>query len=401
MKKGIRIGTVFFLIVATAFVTAIGTYFYLSKKVSNLSKNEQLYSKLDIVSQVIDRNYVNPIDPVDGVSSIEDGMIAGYIEGLNDPHSYYLNEKNYKTAVILDASSISIGILYDYDPSTGGIMINYCERNSPAYKAGIKDGDIIVAINGINVSEDGYKRAAQRLLGAEGSEISLSIVRDGESSILSFDLIRNEFIPETVSYKMVENGIGYVTIYEFTNNTLSDFNFAYDDLTSKGMKGLIIDVRNTFAGELDYVVNLADRIMSSGIIVAIKDKLSSSDDLRFATEDKIDIPMVILQNGNTSGIAEVFCAALRDNDVAQTVGDTTKGYALGQKDIPLSDGTAIHLSVYEYVAPSGERYNKNGLVPNYYSTLTEDKQKQFETLTDEEDDQLQYAIYIIKDKLGL
>jgi len=400
MKKGVRYGTVFFLIVATAFVTAIGTYYYLNNKINDLSKNQQMYQKLDTVNQVITRNYINTIDPLDGYDNILDGIVGGYIDGLGDPYSYYLNEKNYKTSTVIDGSYIDIGVRYSYDSGTGGIRVDFCKAGSPAALAGLKNEDVIIAIDNVYVTEDGYKKSAQRLYGEEGSEVELSVVRAGEANILTFTVARTSFVPQTIEYRLVGNGIGYIQINEFDRTTLTDFTVAYDDLIANGAKALIFDVRFTFAGELDYAVEVLDRIMPASIIVAVRDK-SGDVEYKFSDDKHVSLPMVVIQNGSTSGVAEVFSAALRDTECARIVGERSLGNGVGQRDIPLSDGTAIRLSTYEYITPSGERFNGVGIEPNFISYLDSDKTSRFDQLTDEEDDQLQEAIEKIKELMGM
>lgn len=401
-KKGVRIGTVFFLIVVTAFVTAIATYFYVSSLVNDLERNQTMYRKLDIINQVISRNYILSIDAVDGYDNIIDGIAAGYIKGLGDSSSYYLNQKNYKSASITqDASHIGIGIVYSYDMATGGIAVDFAKYGSPARLAGIQKGDVIIEINGVNVTEDGYKRAVSRLSGDEGSVVTLTVVRAGESDLLTFDVTRNYFAPETVQYRLIENNIGYIFINEFDRTTLTSFNVAFEDLTNKGAKGLIIDVRFNASGNFDSVIEVLDRIMPSGIMVSIREKSSDGLQLYFSDDKNISLPIVVIQNEYTSDVAEVFTAALRDTEKAVIVGTLTKGIGVGQRDIPLSDGTAIHLSTYEYVTPGGERFNGVGVAPNYVITMEQSKAERFETLSTEEDDQLQFALTMLKELMGV
>ena len=401
-KKGVRIGTVFFLIIVTAFVTAVATYFYVSSLVNDLERNQTMYRKLDIINQVISRNYILSIDAVDGYDNIIDGIAEGYIKGLGDSSSYYLNQKNYKSASITqDASHIGIGIVYSYDMGTGGIAVNFAKYGSPARLAGIQKGDVIIEINGVNVTEDGYKKAVARLSGDEGTVVTLTVVRAGESDLLTFDVTRNYFAPETVQYRLIENNIGYIYINEFDRTTLTSFNVAYEDLTNKGAKGLIIDVRFNSYGNFDSVTEVLDRIMPSGIMVSIREKSSDGLSLYFSDDKNIPLPIVVIQNEYTSDVAEVFSAALRDTEKAVVVGTQTKGMGVGQRDIPLSDGTAIHLSTYEYVTPGGERFNGVGISPNYVIAMDSSKAERFETLSTEEDDQLQFALTTLKELMGV
>ena len=234
-RKGVRVGTVFFLVVVTAFVSVISTYFYVSNLVNDLGRNQTMYQKLDIINQVISRNYILSINAVNGYDNIIDGIASGYINGLGDEYSYYLNEKNYKASTSsLDATAIGIGVRYSYDPGTGGISVDFVKNGSPAKIAGIKSGDVILEIDGYNVTEDGYKKAAQRLSGEDGSQVVLTVIREGEPDLLSYSVTRTEFQPQTIEYRLVESSIGYIYINEFDRTTLTSFNVAYEDLVSLG-----------------------------------------------------------------------------------------------------------------------------------------------------------------------
>jgi carboxyl-terminal processing protease len=135
--------------------------------------------------------------------------------------------------------------------------------------------------------------------------------------------------------------------------------------------------------------------------LAVRDKSSGEPTYEFSDDKHIAMPMIVIQNSSTAGVAEVFAASLRDNGYARIVGEQSKGNGVGQRDIPLSDGTAIRLSTYEYITPSGERFNGIGIEPNYISYLDSDKATRFEELTDEEDDQLQVAIERINELMGM
>jgi carboxyl-terminal processing protease len=135
-------------------------------------------------------------------------------------------------------------------------------------------------------------------------------------------------------------------------------------------------------------------------MVSIREKSSDGLSLYFSDDKNISLPMVVIQNEYTSDVAEVFTAALRDTEKAVIVGTLTKGVGVGQRDIPLSDGTALHLSTYEYVTPGGERFNGVGVAPNYVITMDSSKADRFETLSLEEDDQLQFALTMLKELMG-
>ena len=401
-KKGIRIGTVFFLIVATMLVTAIGTYYYVSQVINDIGRNQQMYQKLDLINSVISRNYVLSINLVDGYDDIINGIASGYIEGLGDEYSYYLDEKNFKAAsAVTGVSNVDIGILYSYDPATGGIKVDLPKKGSPAELAGIEKGDIILSINGTNVTEDGYRRAVAKLSGESGTTVSLSVLKSSNSELITVDITRMEYVPQTVSHRIIENGIGYIYINEFDKTTLASFNAAVDQLTEKGAKGIVIDVRNNSVGDFASVVDVLDRIMPSGIIVSVREQSSDTPTRYFSDDTNLMLPLTVIQNGETAGVAEVFSAALRDTEKAVVVGTVSKGVGVGQRDIPLSDGTAIRLSAYEYVTPAGERFNGVGITPNIIVQLDEDKEAMLPDLPEEDDVQLQMAVDQLKSMLGI
>ena len=303
MKKRIRLGTVFFLIVATAFVTAIATYYYLSLIVNDLGKNQQMYLKLDKVNQIVNSYYVNAIDPIEGYDNITDSMISGYISGLKDPYSYYLNKKDYQTSNTLGGSNISIGIKYSYDNTTEGIKVDFVKYGSPAKTAGLSKGDVIIAIDDVSVSETGYRRATQKLSGDTDSEVVLTVIRSGDGSLYTYTVKRRKFEPQTVDYRLLSSGIGYIHINEFDKTTITDFTVAYDDLISKGAEGLIFDVRFNSSGEVDFAVEILDRILPAGTILSVKEKTSSEQKIYPSDDKHISLPIVVL----ASKVLSVHC----------------------------------------------------------------------------------------------
>ncbi len=401
-KKGVRIGTVFFLIIATMMTTAIGTYYYVSQVINDIGRNQQMYQKLDLINSVISRNYVLSINLVDGYDDIINGISSGYISGLGDEYSYYLDEKNFKApSSITVGSYVDIGILYSFDPTTGGIKVDHPKAGSPAELAGIEKGDIVLSINGTNVTEDGYRRAAAKLSGEPGSTVTLSVLKAKTSELVSFEITRVEYVPQTVTHRIIENGIGYININEFDKTTLSSFNAAVNQLTEKGAKGIVIDVRNNSIGDFASVVDVLDRIMPSGIIVSVREQGSDTPTRYFSDDTNLMLPLTVIQNGNTAGVAEVFSAALRDTEKAVVVGSVSKGVGVGQRDIPLSDGTSIRISAYEYVTPAGERFHGVGISPNILVQLDAEKEELLPNLPEEDDVQLQMGVDQLKSMLGI
>lgn len=402
MKKGIRAGTVFFLIVATACVSAISMYYYLSMIVNDLGKNQQMYIKLDRVNEIVSQNYINKIDPIDGYSRLSDSLVSGYIDGLGDPYSYYLDEKNYQTGVgASDGAANDIGIRASYDKTRQGIKVDFVKRGGPAEASGIHRGDVIIAVDGTYVSSAGYRRSLQKLSGKKDTSVELTVARADTSEVVTYLVSRTEYTSHTVDSSVISGGIGYIAINEFDKNTSADFSVAVSELQANDVAGLVLDLRNTCAGELEYLLSVLDQIMPAKTMVAVKEKSSDKETVYYSDEKHIELPIVVIQNQETAGVAEVFSAALRDTEQAIVVGTVSKGLGVGQRDFPLSDGTSVRLSCYEYITPSGERFNSVGIEPNFVSTLPADKLANFDSLTDEEDDQMQFAIQKLKETAGI
>lgn len=401
-RRGIRYGTVFFIVVATVCLTAISTYFYISHKVDNLSRNQQIYTKLNKVSELISKNYVLPIDPLYGMEHILDGIVDGYVDALGDEYSYYLSETNYRlSAGVADSSRIGIGVRTDFDPKTGGVRIEFVKRNSPAERAGLKRGDIITEIGGTSVTEIGYRNAVYSLSGAEYTDVILRLNREGEPQPLTLSVTRLSFEEKTVQYRLLESGIGYIFLNDFAASTVSEFSAAAETLRTTGAKGFILDVRFNGGGELIPMLDILDKIMPAGVMMTVEFVSESDSQVFYSDESCFPEKIVILQNAQTSDVAEVFAAALQDSGTATVVGDISRGKGVEQHDIPLSDGSAIHISTREYISANGTHINGVGVIPEIPASLSQEKLNSFYSLADADDDQLQAALQALRSQLGL
>ncbi|MBO5248911.1 MAG: PDZ domain-containing protein [Clostridia bacterium] len=404
MKKsnqGIRYGTMFFILVVTVILTAIATYFYVSQKIDNLGRNQQIYTKLNKVNDLINKNYILPIDPVYGNDRILDGIVEGYIQGLGDEYSYYLSETDYRlSSSAAESSQVGIGIRAAYDKNSGGVLVDFVKHNSPAQTAGVLKNDVIVSVNGTDVSELGYRNAVASLSGTEGTDVVLTLSREGETSPVTLTVTRASFDPQTVQYRLLESGIGYVFINEFDVSTVSEFSSAVETLRAAGARGLVLDLRFNAGGDLASALDVLDKVMPAGIMCSVKELTEKEQISYYSDEGHLSEKIVVLQNFATSDVAEVFTGALKDTQTASIVGDVSRGKGVGQRDIPLSDGTAIHISTYEYITPNGTQFNASGIVPDVSVALSEEKVSGFFTLAASDDDQLQSALQLLRAQLG-
>ena len=197
---------------------------------------------------------------------------------------------------------------------------------------------------------------------------------------------------------MLDDDIGYIQIVEFDDITISQFSRALRTLERKGMKSLIVDVRNNPGGLLNSVVEILDRLLPESLIVYTEDKNKQREEKHAKKPDQFNKPMVVLINGNSASASEIFAGALQDYNKATVVGTTSFGKGIVQSVIPLSDGTAVKLTISKYFTPKGRNIHGTGIVPDVEIDLDEEL-KQLITIPHDQDNQLQKAIEILKEQM--
>lgn len=364
----------------------------------DVSKEEIAYDmvirKLMSLEKLVDDYYLNDIDDI----SFTDGIYKGFISSLGDPYSTYYTADEYKA--LLESSSgvyCGIGAHVNQDVKTGIITIVKPFKDGPAYKAGLLPGDIIAKVDDEEVTGLDLTEVVSRIKGVEGSSVKLTVIRDGET--LDFKIIRGRVENPTVEYQMLEDKIGYIIISEFDDVTVGQFKKAVDDLEAQGMKSLIVDVRNNPGGRLDSVVNVLDRLLPPGLVVYTQDKYNKRETEMAKDYKKINVPMAVLINGNSASASEIFAGTLQDYEVATVIGTTSFGKGIVQKVIPLSDGTAVKLTVSKYYTPKGRNIHGTGIKPDIEVELDKEMQNQL-NVPIEKDNQLQEAIKFLTEKTG-
>ncbi|MBB2184208.1 S41 family peptidase [Lachnospiraceae bacterium MD1] len=358
-------------------------------------KYDEIVKKLAFLEMLVDNYYLEKVDQV----NFEDGIYKGFISSLKDPYSTYYTHEEYE-ALMEGASGVycGIGATVSQNIDTGIITIVKPFVNGPAYKAGLLPGDIIYKVEGEEVTGNDLSEVVSKMKGKEGTKVNISIVREGETDPIDFTIVRQEIEVPTIEYKMLEDGIGYVVITEFDEITVTQFKAAIDKLEKDGMKGLVVDVRNNPGGLLDSVVKILDRLLPKGLIVYTEDKYGKRDPENAEDDIKLDIPMAVLINGNSASASEIFAGTLQDYKAATIVGTTSFGKGIVQKVIPLSDGTAVKLTISKYYTPKGRNIHKTGITPDVEIELDEEMKKEV-TIPVEKDNQLQKAIKVLKNKI--
>jgi len=314
------------------------------------------------VYQTIQSRYIEKVDP----SKLIEGAIKGMMESLKDPHSYWLDSRSYKDEKIKREGELG-GTGMVITIKEGSLAVVSCIEGTPASQAGIRPGDRVLKINGKPTREITLLEAADKLRGNPGTQVTVTIQREGEKEPLEFTLTRVIYKIPNVEAQLLEGDIGYLKIAEFMDkNTAEDVRKALIELQEKKMSSLILDLRDNPGGLFSQAVDVADEFLSSGKIVSVKGRDPSEDQLCYAhpEETVLKIPLVVLVNGNSASASEIVAGAIKDQERGILLGTRTFGKGTVQMDIPLEDNGGIRLTVARYYTPSGNCIEGLGIEPD-------------------------------------
>lgn len=379
------------LIVATNILT-----FYITGVLAPKIQTKNTYGnmKVEDVERFVRKNYLRDINEEDMI----DGKLKGVLASLKDPYSSYMTKDEFSALLEETHGSFGgIGVVVGVDIDRDLLQIISPIKDGPGDKAGLKAGDYILEVDGKPYKGQENNEAVKAMKGEPGTKVKLTIGRNldtekEETKIIEID--RDIIKAETVSSQMLEDNMGYIRISSFDDNTFVDFEAQMKELEAKGMKSLIIDLRNNPGGVLDITANIADLFLDKGDIVYTENKEGKREYLK-SNSKKVDYPLAILVNQGSASASEVLSGALRDRDRAKLVGTKTFGKGVVQRLVDLGDGTGLKLTISEYFTPSGTKIDGIGITPDYVVDLPEDvKVIGVENL--EGDVQLQKAIEILK-----
>lgn len=367
----------------------------LEQKSTEVAPEKQIVNKIQTLKTYINEFYLEEVEE----DVYADGIYKGILASLKDPYSVYYTKKEY-SAMMESSSGVycGIGATVSQDASTGVISIVKPFVEGPAYEAGVLPGDIIYKVNGEEVTGTDLTEVVSKMKGEEGTQVEMSLVREGEMEPLDVTVTRKIIEVPTIESEMLKDDIGYIAISEFDEVTSEQFIKAIDDLETQGMEGLIIDLRNNGGGRLDTVVKMLDRILPEGTIVYTKDKNGEGEKFPSTDEEQFTKPLAVLINGNSASASEVFAGAVQDYKLGTLVGTTSFGKGIVQSVIPLRDGTAIKLTTSKYYTPAGRNIHETGIDPDVEVELDEKLRKQV-VISKDEDNQLQEAIKVVKKQI--
>ena len=325
--------------------------------------DDTILIKMKTIRDAIDQYYYNE-DDVDPENMV-DWVYAGMVASLGDPYSAYYTEEEWAD-MIEDTKGIyyGIGAYVSLDVNTGLTRINGVMEGTPAEKAGLRENDLIYLIDGEEITGYELSEVVSKMKGEEGTIVHLTIYREGEPDYLEVDVIRGEIESPTVSYEMLEDDIGYISISEFDDVTVDQFTEALAVVKGSNAKGLILDLRGNPGGRLAAVVDIARQILPEGLIVYTEDKNGKRTEYSCDGKNTLQIPLVVLVNRNSASASEILAGAVKDYGIGKLVGMKTFGKGIVQRILPLTDGTALKLTVSAYYTPNGNNIHNIGIEPD-------------------------------------
>ena len=346
--------------------------------------------KVSELKELIDQNYMGDVDE----KQLEEGIYKGFISGLDDPYSVYYDEEETKSLYeTTEGEYQGIGAVLSQNMNTGIITLVQIYDDSPAMKAGLKDNDILYKVNGEEVTGVELTEVVSHIKGEKGTTVEMTVLRGADNEEVTVTATRDTVEAQTVKYRMMDGQIGYVSVSEFDSVTYDQYQKALKDLEGQGMKGLVVDLRNTPGGNLNTVCDMLDLMLPKGLIVYTEDKDGNRQEASSDDENQFTLPLAVLVNGNSASASEIYAGAIQDYGIGDIVGTQTYGKGVVQQIFDLKDDTCVKLTIAKYFTPKGRSINGKGITPDVEVEYEADENNP------EADNQLDKAVETIKNKL--
>lgn len=366
----------------------IGIFIWMQKDAKENAAIRKVEAKINTLDAMLSEGFLYDMD----AEKMEDGIYKGFVSALDDPYTvYYTAEEYQKLQESNTGKYYGIGVSISQNAETKIITVVRVFRGSGAEKAGILPGDLFSKVDGEDITSEDINNVVAMIRGEEGTTVEMEIYRPSTEEFLTMTVDRGEIKQDMVEWKMLEDGIGYIQLLEFSSVTHEQFQEAMEDLKNQGMKGLVLDVRDNPGGLLDSVVDIADDLLGEGVVVSLKNKNGEGGDYTSDAETLFDGPISLLVNGNSASASEVLTGALKDYGRATSVGTQTYGKGIVQNVIPLGDGTALKMTIASYYSPKGINIHGTGIEPDIVI--------EYENREDGTDNQLEKAVEVLKEKM--
>ena len=372
-------------------MSANSVYRYITTRIYIPAFGEMpVQSKIDAIYNVLDLYYVDDYDKNALMSRAYEGLVAG----LGDPYSNYMEASVFEDFLQHSEGTYEgIGVVVSVDINDNRIIVLVPYEGAPGARAGILPGDKIIKVDDVPVSGDMLDEAVSMMKGEPGTDVDVTIYRESDGSVFDVTITRAKISIPTVAHELIDGDVGYIKISVFDRVTAGQFKNSLDELRYRGMKGLILDLRDNPGGLLDVVVYITDMLVACDYIVYTENKHGEREYF-YADAERIEVPLVVLVNGRSASASEILAGAVKDTGTGTLVGATTFGKGLVQSTFYLPDKSGVKTTIAKYYTPSGVCIDKEGIVPDYEVELP-DEFKYSLSIPTEEDTQLQKAIEII------
>ena len=370
--------------------TLIFIFFFISSKFSFAANDEDIYDKIDLFGEVLDKikkDYVEEVNQSDAL----DAAINGVLQSL-DPYSAYMSPEIFKE-METETSGEFGGLGIEVSMEFGVVKVITPMDNSPAEKEGVKAGDYIVKINGVQVQGKTLSEAVELMRGPIGSKLEITVRRKGVKKALIFEITREIIEVKSVKSKIIDNNIGYIRLTSFNENSSSQIRSKIKEFKKNKIKKYVLDLRNNPGGLLSQAVKISDFFLDDGEIVSTKSRKSLENRKYFAREGDIinGETLIVLINYGSASASEIVAGALKDHKRAIVIGENSYGKGSVQSIIPLKNKGAIRLTISKYYLPSGKSISGKGITPDIEILESSDEFR----IGTETDNQLDFAITLL------
>ena len=318
----------------------------------------EVEGKLNAIDSVLESFYFGDVDD----ETAKDNIYKAYLSSYGDKYTMYYTADEYKALKeSTNGKFYGIGAVCQLS-GEGGVLLVDVYDNGAGYQAGLRSGDRVVNVDGRDITDMELSSAVALIKGDKGTSVTLEVIRGTER--LTFSAVRDAVEAKTVSYTLLDNNIGYLSISQFEEVTTKQFKAAVEDLQSQGMKGLVIDIRNNPGGLLDTVVGMLKYMLPDGLIVYTEDKQGNRKEYKGQDNDEFNLPLAVIVNGNRASASEIFAGAIQDYGKGTIIGTQTYGKGIVQTVKPLTDGSAIKFTIAKYFTPKGQDIHGKGVTPD-------------------------------------
>ena len=392
-EKAQKIYRIVMIIIITALLSSLITLIVVNERfastlnIGNIASGDGttgIESALASIRSILEERYIGELDD----EQMLEMAIKGYVAGVGDEYTVYYTpeemEEEYSEAM---GNYVGIGIYMVVNYEEGTITVVEPMEGSPAEEAGMQAGDIITKVNGQEITVENVSEMSNAIKGEEGTTVKLEIQRENETKEVEVERRRIEV--SHINSDILENNIAYIQIADFDGGTAEEFRENYETLKAQGATSLIIDIRNNGGGVVDEAISILEMICEKDSTLLIETDKAGNETITKAEKNPIiDVPIVVLVNGNSASASEILAGALKDNNKATIIGTTTYGKGVIQSLMRLTDGSGLKVTTEEYCTPNRNKINEIGIEPDITIELPED----ITELTKENDTQLQRAI---------